>query len=157
MPVNFTPSADASVMSQSVFTEPCSAAAVAIGGLAVVTQHFPEKFVHPRYLGKTYFTFPVKKLLLPGLGTVATGYVFAGALISDGELVRGHVLSLVCSGSMVLWGAPNAHISLAYPFVALCAGLFGYLYSYKRIQVLTDGAPLYQKGDFSEFMASWKS
>ena len=147
---------DLTVSTASALTQPCTLALVSLFGVMGVSQQYPDLFVPKEHRGRITFKHPVSRLLLPPLACAAVGYAVAATIIHDGDIVRGHVISLGSSVAMAAWGLLGFRISHACTAVGMVYGTFGYYYNYKAITLLTDGAPWYCVGDGSAVVQSVK-
>ena len=152
MPGIFYSSDFGSSSSLSVFRDPVAYAAASVFLLTTATQVWPNTFLDPFFRGKIYFSYPAQRLMLPGLGIPFSGYCLSSNLLQDGELVRGHSLSLLTCMYMTLWSLPSHKLTMWYTSIGLSAIMLGYFYNYKALVLYTEGAPWWTEQDWREII-----
>lgn len=111
-----------------------------------VEQFMPKRLVDKRLANgvRVRNLFPAPYLL------VGSFYVAVAATLARGMDVAGHFGGLTVSTVAGLAFASQYKTTWYYTIIG--AGYLGYglLHHYRKLMILTDNAPLYEKGDFSE-------
>lgn len=153
----FATSVDTDTLISTVLVQPSLYMAFANMALMVMSQRFPEEFLPPSLQHKRHNGVRLTRLTAAPFCTAAMLYLAAASLTSSQSPLAGHLAGFTTS--VVLAGGFMAarKVSWYYPLLSIMYATFGGFHHYRKMNLHSCNAPIYQYGDATEIWRHWRA